>query len=118
MTRYPKPRPRDSAVREPIQVYLATPDRKLLDRVAEKAGISRAEVLRRGIRRVAAEVLADEDPMDAFMERMRRDDWPEDEPTNVAERHDAYLAGAYTYPQARRKSAARRRSAKAKKRRK
>ena len=41
-------------VREPVQVYLAGPDRLLLDRVAEKSGLSRAEVLRRGVRRMAA----------------------------------------------------------------
>jgi hypothetical protein len=95
MTPYEKPRNRPSAVREPIQVYLATPDRKLLDRVADKAGISRAEVLRRGIRRVAADVLVDENPMIAFMEKMRAMDWPPDTPTDIAERHDDYLAEIY-----------------------
>jgi hypothetical protein len=95
MTPYKKPRPRDSAVREPIQVYLATPDRKLLDRVAEKTGISRAEVLRRGIRRVAAEVLLNENPMLAFMDEMHAAKWPANTPTDVARRHDHYLAEIY-----------------------
>ena len=84
-----------SAVREPVQVYLARPDRTLLDRVAEKSGLSRAEVLRRGLRRLAAELLADEDPMSAFMREMAESAWPGDKPTNVAQRHHEVLAEAY-----------------------
>ncbi|CAN5857373.1 hypothetical protein BH20GEM1_BH20GEM1_00510 [soil metagenome] len=36
-------------VREPIQVYLSTAERDRLDRLASKLGVSRSEVLRRGL---------------------------------------------------------------------
>ena len=40
-------------VREPIQVYLSTAERERLDRVAGELGVSRSEVLRRGLERIA-----------------------------------------------------------------
>lgn len=40
------------AVREPIQVYLTPRERAELDRAAREMGVSRSEVLRRGIRAV------------------------------------------------------------------
>jgi len=50
-------------VREPIQVYLSSAERERLDRVAERLGVSRSEVLRRGLDEVAQrdkeEALAD-----------------------------------------------------------
>ena len=36
-------------VREPIQVYLSSQERAELDRAAEELGVSRSEVLRRGV---------------------------------------------------------------------
>jgi len=36
-------------VREPIQVYLTNQERAELDRAAEELGVSRSEVLRRGV---------------------------------------------------------------------
>lgn len=36
-------------VREPIQVYLTTQERAELDRTAAELGVSRSEVLRRGV---------------------------------------------------------------------
>ena len=42
-----------SRVREPIQVYLSTAEREKLDRVAKRLGVSRSEVLRRGLEQVA-----------------------------------------------------------------
>ncbi len=36
-------------VREPIQVYLSSEERAELDRAAEELGVSRSEVLRRGV---------------------------------------------------------------------
>lgn len=50
-------------VREPIQVYLSSVEREQLDRVARRMGVSRSEVLRRGLddiaRRDKDEALAD-----------------------------------------------------------
>jgi Ribbon-helix-helix protein, copG family len=36
-------------VREPIQVYLSDSERSELDRLAKRLGVSRSEVLRRGV---------------------------------------------------------------------
>ena len=40
-------------VREPIQVYLSTAERERLNRVAGRLGVSRSEVLRRGLEEIA-----------------------------------------------------------------
>ena len=40
------------SVREPIQVYLTSEERRVLDLAARKLGVSRSEVLRRGLRAV------------------------------------------------------------------
>jgi predicted transcriptional regulator len=40
-------------VREPILVYLSSAERERLDRVARRMGVSRSEVLRRGLDEVA-----------------------------------------------------------------
>jgi hypothetical protein len=91
MPRKPKP---PAAVREPIQVYLTRHERALLDRVAAKAQLSRAEVLRNGLRRYGAEVLAEAHPVLEFLDTMA-DGWPASTPDDIAARHDEYLADAY-----------------------
>lgn len=40
-------------VREPIQVYLSTAERDRLDHLSSRMGVSRSEVLRRGLERLA-----------------------------------------------------------------
>ena len=77
-----------------MQVYLSGPDRDLLEKIAGKTGWSRAEVLRRGVRRVAAEVLGDESPMLAYLKESVAAEWPSDVPQDIAERHDVYLTDA------------------------
>ena len=57
-------------VREPLQVYLDQDERRLLDRMAEEEDLSRAEVLRRGLRAYAAEVGANTSPMLAFADSL------------------------------------------------
>ncbi len=42
-----------ASVREPIQVYLSADERAALDRAAAELGVSRSEVLRRGVDAVA-----------------------------------------------------------------
>ena len=79
------------AVREPVQVYLAAADRAILERAALATGLPRAEVLRRGLRRFAAELLADESPALAFLESAASAP-PPNAPPDVAARHDEYLA--------------------------
>ncbi|MDQ2665828.1 MAG: hypothetical protein M3Z05_07440 [Gemmatimonadota bacterium] len=81
----------DRSVREPVQVYMEVPDRALLERAAVASGLSRAEVLRRGLRRFAAEILADVSPALAFLESAAGDT-ALDAPADVAARHDDYLA--------------------------
>ena len=86
-----KPNKAPSAVREPVQVYMDAPDRALLERAAVESGLSRAEVLRRGLHRFAAELLADTSPALAFLESAASVT-PSDAASDVADRHDAYLA--------------------------
>jgi hypothetical protein len=87
-------RKRPPKVREPLQVYLTREERTLLDRVAHHAGLSRAEVLRRALRRFGAETLGQPHPGLAFLDTMA-DTWPEATPDDIAERHDAYLSDAH-----------------------
>lgn len=61
---------RTPRVKEPIQVYLAPADRALLDNVAKTSGLSRAEVLRRGIRAVSGELMGDDHPALVFLRKM------------------------------------------------
>ena len=80
-------------VKEPVQVYLTAPDRLLLDRVAKTAGLSRAEVLRRGLKRMGAEVLATESPMLRLLQELSAPaSLPGGAPSDVAANHDALLA--------------------------
>lgn len=81
----------DKAVREPVQVYMDAPDRALLEQAAIASGLSRAEVLRRGLHRFAAELLADRSPALAFLESAAAAS-EDGAPADVAARHDAYLA--------------------------
>lgn len=83
-----------SRVREPVQVYLTVGDRKLLREVAAAAGVSGAEVLRRGLRRMAGEVLADRNPALRLLQEMNSAEWPADMPDDVAIAHDRHLADA------------------------
>jgi hypothetical protein len=87
-------RKKPGKVSEPIQVYLTPADRAMLDRVATAEGVSRAEVLRRGIRKLNADVLGDEHPVLKHIREMVEGPWL-DGPNDMAERHDHYLAEIY-----------------------
>ncbi len=82
---------RRRAVREPIQVYLTEDERALLDRLATEHEVSRAEILRRGIRSFAAQAAGGSSPLLDYLVALGGDDWPAD----VAERHDDHLAETY-----------------------
>ena len=86
-----KKRPKRPAVREPIQVYLTTEERSELDRLANDEGISRAEVLRRGIRSYALECAAGDSPVLDLMTELKGKGWPSDIATN----HDGFLVDEY-----------------------
>lgn len=81
-------------MREPVQVYLTVNDRKLLREVAAQAGVSGAEILRRGLRRMAGEILAERNPALRLLEEMNAARWPEEMPSDVGRRHDTHLADA------------------------
>jgi hypothetical protein len=70
---------------------MAPDERRFLDILAHETGLSRAEVLRRGMRSFAAERAGDDGPMQTFMRSMRRRRWPSD----IASAHDEHLAQAY-----------------------
>jgi hypothetical protein len=80
---------RPKHVREPVQVYLDSPDRDLLDALVARTGLSKAELLRRGLRQLAAEQLMDKAPgwsLDVLSGLI------DDAPPDLAERHDDHLA--------------------------
>ena len=81
------------SVREPVQVYLATDDRDLLARLAEETGLSKAEILRRGVRSFAREQ-GGVSPMLRFVAESTPDGWPE----ATAAAHDDVLADEFRAP--------------------
>ena len=81
-------------VREPVQAYLDKPDAELLDEIAERTSLSKAEVIRRGIRRLAQDLRLSSRPfagLDALTGALEA---ARNAPTDLAARHDAYLYGA------------------------
>lgn len=77
-------------VREPVQVYLEADDSSLLARLAATSGLSKAEVMRRGMRAFAREQDV-ESPMLRYVADSSAGDWP----AGVAADHDAVLADSY-----------------------
>ena len=78
-------------VREPVQIYLAPDERDLLNRLAAESGLSKAEVLRRGMRSFAREQ-SGASPMLAFIAESQAGTWPD---SGVAAKHDEVLAEAH-----------------------
>ena len=79
-----------ASVREPVQVYLAPDDRDLLKRLATETGLTKAEILRRGMRSFAREQ-GGASPMLRFVTESAAGEWP----AIVAEKHDEILADSY-----------------------
>jgi hypothetical protein len=86
-------RPSTPSVKEPVQVYLAADDRDLLARLVEETGLSKAEILRRGVRSFAREHRV-ASPMLRFAKDTDSKGWRRD----VAKPHDHVLANAYRAP--------------------
>lgn len=83
---------RSKRVREQAVVYMSASDRELLERLAEKTGLPRTELFRRGLRRLAEELLEERAPgssIDHLVDIADDTDAPED----LSERHDDYLYG-------------------------
>lgn len=85
-------------VREPVQVYLAADDRDLLNRLAAETGLSKAEILRRGVRSFAKEQQT-ASPMLQYLENLGNIEAPD----GTAVDHDAALAESYRSTRSRRK---------------
>lgn len=84
---------RKPRVREPVQVYLDEADRELLELTASASGLARAEVLRRGLRKLAEDWLADKSPgwsLDSLIGSLED---ANDLPNDLASHHDDYLYG-------------------------
>ncbi len=82
-----------------MQLYVDADDRALLDAVAARTGLARAEVLRRGLRAFAGQVLTELGPgssLDALIGALGKG-----QPADLAARHDEYLI-EYTSPSPRR----------------
>ena len=90
MPRSPSPR----RVREPVQAYLDEADRALLEQVADRTGLSRAEVLRRGLRAFAQQALTERPPGWSFESLIGALGDDPSLPPDLSERHDEYLAQA------------------------
>jgi hypothetical protein len=78
-------------VREPVQVYMEPDDKALLDQLAEETSLSRAELLRRGLRRIAADLRGARAPgrsLDLLIGALGTD---ADIPPDLSTRHEEYL---------------------------
>ncbi len=85
--------PRGRRVREPVQVYLDPADRELLEQVTEQTGLSRAEILRRGLRTFAERSLGNRAPgwsLETLIGTLRG---ARRTPKDLAAKHDEYLYG-------------------------
>lgn len=78
--------------KKPVQVYLDARDRSLLDRLAARVGLSRAETLREAVRRWAAEVAGEEE--DRLLGLIGTLDDPT-LPRDLSTRHDEYAVAGY-----------------------
>ncbi len=79
-------------VREQAVVYMSAGDRDLLERLAEATGLARTELFRRGLRRLAAELL-DEGGPGSSLDYLTEIASGTEAPADLSERHDDYLYG-------------------------
>ena len=84
-------RRKPQVVREPVQVYLDRQDRATLEDLARKTGLSKAELLRRGLRKLAGDELGQRAPgwsLDVLIGAIPNG------PPDLSARADDYLYGA------------------------
>ncbi|HET7039059.1 MAG TPA: CopG family transcriptional regulator [Gemmatimonadales bacterium] len=84
-------RRRAGRVREPVQVYLDQRDLATLNAMARSTGLSKAELLRRGLRKLAGEELGERAPgwsLDVLIGSIPQ------APPDLSARVDDYLYGA------------------------
>lgn len=82
-------------MKRPLQVYLDQEDRSLLQRLARRLGLSMAETIRTAIRRLAADLAGERDPL---LELAGSIDDP-NVPSDLSTRHDEYFV--FGFPSAR-----------------
>ena len=82
---------RTTRVREPVQVYMDPDDKALLDELAAETALSRAELLRRGLRRIAAELRGSCAPGRSLDDLVGALGVELSVPIDLAARHDEYL---------------------------
>ena len=78
-------------VREPVQVYLDAHDRKLLDALAVREALPRAEVIRIALRRLAVELPGEARPGASLGLLVGALDVATAVPRDLAARHNEYL---------------------------
>lgn len=81
-------------VREPVQVYLDAHDRDLLEDLARRTGLARAELLRRGLRQLGDRLLRGQAPGWSLDTLTQAFGDGTDLPADLAARHDEYLYGS------------------------
>ena len=79
-------------VREQAVVYLTPSERQLLERLADETGLSRTELFRRGLHRLADELLSTRRP-GASIDYLVSIAEDVDAPSDLSERADHYLYG-------------------------
>jgi len=89
-----RPRSGKKAVREPVQVYLDERDSTLLEELTARSSLSKAELLRLGLRRLSAEMLTEGQPGNSLTALIGALDASGDAPRDLAARHDEYLYGS------------------------
>lgn len=89
-------------VREQVVVYLEPRDRELLEHLAAATGLPRTELFRRGLRRLADELPAEQKP-GSSLDHLIATSLESDRPADVAERHDFYLYGGGYHDQVKKK---------------
>ena len=77
--------------KRPIQIYMDEGDRRLLDALAARHGLSMAETIRGAIRRWASEGREEVDPILALVGTMDSEGLP----ANLSTRHDEYAVYWY-----------------------
>jgi hypothetical protein len=80
-------------VREPVQTWLEAPDSELLNDLSERTELSKAEVIRQAIRRMARDVELATRPGAGLGALTGALDQATDLPIDLAARHDDYLYG-------------------------
>jgi hypothetical protein len=90
-------------VREPVQAYLDRSDADLLEELSDRTSLSKAEVIRQAIRRMAQELDLATRPGAGLGALIGALDAAGDTPADLAARHDEYLYAGDSAPQARRR---------------